>query len=319
MISFPADVVIEALFLGVLGRLPDVEGRDFYLTSLEERKLDLRGVVELLLRNPESQFQSFGAEEALRALYLAALGRLPDEAGAATYLEWFKRDASAKTLESIATVLHSSSELQDRLLPKEFADRALVDHSPNGEFMAIIRQLIGDSNGPGLMVELGLPFPNSSFSIDFLKLSGWRGVLIESLTELHPAIQSRFSGLNFELVEANVLERGVNAIKKKTPALQNVANFGYSDRPVTVSLASVLAATNVPNDFEILAVSGALNTADVINDLIGASEYRPALMVAELRPPRNWNEFAQVGLDPTVERAYRTVFSTEQSLLLARQ
>ena len=117
--------------------------------------------------------------------------------------------------EKIATALHSSPELQNRLLPKEFADCALIDHSRNGEFLAIIRQMIRDSHQPRLMVEVGLPFPNASFSIDFLRLWGWRGILIESSPELHPAIQSRFSGLNFELVEANVLDRGAGRSRRR--------------------------------------------------------------------------------------------------------
>jgi hypothetical protein len=317
MISFPSEVVIEALFVGILGRRPDVDGQTFYLNKIEERSLDLPGVVQALLASPERQVQFFTAEEAIRALYLAALGRAADEAGLASYLDCMKTGASLKILNAIAMALHTSPEHQNRLLPKELADRALIDHSPCGEFLAMIRHFVGVRRG--LMVEVGLPDPSSSYSIDFLRLSGWHGILIESSPELHPAIQSRFSGLDFELIEASVLDRGIRANRAAAtvPALRNVANLDLSD--IQIGLASVLSAAKVPHSFEILAVSGALNTADIINGLIGTSEYRPALVIAELRPPQDWTDFSQVGLEAKIEQTYKIALSSEVSVFLARK
>ena len=205
-VSFSADAVLEALYYGLLGREPDAEGRATYMRVLEESPAALSGVVNSLFNSEERKGTSFSPEEVMNALYIAALGRPPDAEGRAIYSSWIKADPSAKAIQRIAAALFNSPEHQNRLLPADVAGQVLIDHSPDGEFLALLRQLVTGTDRQGLLVEVGLPTPSASFSIDFLKLSGWRGILIEPSPELRPSIELRFSGLNFELVQARVLE-----------------------------------------------------------------------------------------------------------------
>jgi hypothetical protein len=179
----------------------------------------------------------------------------------------------------------------------------------------LLRHLITGTDRQGLLVEVGLPKPSASFSIDFLKLSGWRGILIEPSPQLRPSIESRFSGLNFELIQARVLDTEDETPAREDPALLSI---GLESRPLArVPLAAVLRKAGVPRDFEVLAVSGAPNTHEVINDMVEASGYRPTFLIVGLEAPGNWTAFSEVGLSNTVEQLYKVVYSTRRSIILA--
>ncbi len=255
----------------------------------------------------------------MNALYVAALGRPPDAEGRATYSNWVQADPSAKAIQRIAAALFNSPEHQNRLLPADVAGQVLIDHSPDGEFLALVRQLVTGTDRQSLLVEVGLPTPSASFSIDFLKLSGWRGILIEPSSELRFSIESRFSGLNFELVQARVLDTDIEdeTPARENPALLSIGLTTLERRSTLVRLAAVLSKAGVASDFEVLAISGARNTADVINDLIEASDYRPAFLIVGLKAPANWTEFSELGLRERVETLYKVVSSTPRSVILA--
>jgi hypothetical protein len=372
MLSYSAESVFDALYLGILGRTPDAEARARYLRMLDKAELDLPGLVEEVLggrgrqkpyftatqsvdaiyfaalgKLPDNDtraalaerismdsrsdvLSSIGAElynsehrftvsQAVDAIYFAALGKLPDNDARAALAERASMDSRGDVLSSIGAALYNNAEHQHRLLPENVSDRVLVDHSPNGEFFAMLRLFLG-ANGRGLMVEVGLPTPSASYSIDFLKLSGWRGLLIEPSPELRSSIEARFSGTDYELIQARVEAKTAESYEAgwRTAGALALAEL---DDAVTGNggLASVLANANVPTDFEILAVSNAVRTSEVINDLIGSSEYRPALILAELQPPLNWTDLAQLGLSEKTGQDYEVGFSTDRSVFLVRR
>ena len=168
-------------------------------------------------------------------------------------------------------------------------------------------------------MEVGVPKPNASFSIDFLRLSGWRGILIEPSSELLSTIEARFSGLDFELIQARVFAKTVEPHEAGWQAggfaLAEFEEVGLGH----AGLASVLAGASVPTAFEVLAVSSAVPASEVINDLIGTSEYRPALIIAELRPPLNLTDLSQLGLSDKTAQSYEIGLSTERSVFLVRR
>jgi hypothetical protein len=320
-VSFSVDEVIGALFVGILGREPDREGRATYMGILEQSPAALSSVVDSLFNSEERRGTSFSPAEVMNALYTAALGRSPDEAGQATYLGWIA-DPSPKALQRIAVALFNSPEHQNRLLPVNLAEQVLIDHSPSGEFVALLQHLVARSYGRGLMVEVGLAVPSASYSIDFLRLSGWRGILIEHSPDLRAAIESRFSGLDFRLVQARVLNTELEEESAESLALRSapidMAKLSKKNTAL-VRLASVLAEVGAPTNFEILAVSGAYNTADVINDLLETSDYRPAFIIVGLQAPQIWTTFTNVGLSPRVEQLYEVASATSLSIILARR
>ncbi len=317
--SYTAESVFDALSLGILGRVPDPETRAYYVGMLEKGELDLPAVVENVLSGRERQKPYFTADQAINAVHFAALGRAPDANARAALAERINMDSRSDVLSSIGATLFHCPEHQNRLLPSDVSDRVLVDHSPNGEFIAMLRLFLG-ANGRGVTVEVGLPTPSASYSIDFLRLSGWRGILIESAAELRSSIEARFSGVDFELVEAQV---GAKAAEPPEAGWQTAVSFALAELEDADAgngaLAPVLASANVPTNFEILAVRRALQTSEVINDLIATSEYRPALIIADLQPPLNWTDLSQLGLSEKTGQTYAVGLSTERSVLLVRR
>jgi hypothetical protein len=57
----------------------------------------------------------------------------------------------------------------------------------------------------------------------------------------------------------------------------------------------------------------------LINDLVGASDYRPLLIIAELEPPTNWTDFSQLGLSDKTAQSYKVGLSNERSIFLVRR
>jgi hypothetical protein len=318
MSSYTTESVFDSLHLGILGRAPDPTTRAYYVGMLEKGEADLPAVIKEVLGGRERQKPYFTAEQAIEAIHFAALGRVPDNNARAALAERVNTISRSDVLSGIGAALYNSAEHQNRLLPDNASDRVLVDHSPSGEFVAMLRLFLG-ANGRGLMVEVGLPTPNASYSIDFLRLSGWRGILIEPSSELRSSIEARFSGLDFELIQARVgaetAESHEVGWQAEGFALAELEDVG-SDH---AGLASVLAGASVPTAFEVLAVSGTVPTSEVINDLIGTSEYRPALIVAELRPPLNLTDLSQLGLSDRTAQSYEIGLSTERSVFLVRR
>jgi hypothetical protein len=319
MLSYTAESVFDALHVGLMGRAPDSVTRAHYVGLLEKGELDLPALVEQVLSGRERQRPYFTADQAIDAIHVAALGTLPDINIRARLAEEINSDSKSDVLSSIGAALFHSPEHQKRLLPDDVSDRVLIDHSPNGEFIEMLRLFLG-ANGRGLMVEVGLPTPNASYSIDFLRLSGWRGILIDSSAELQRSINARFSGIDFELIEAQV---GGKVAQPSEVAWQIAKGFALAELEDVDSangaLAPILASANVPINFEILAVSRGPYTSEVINDLIATSEYRPALIIAELEPPLNWTDLSQLGLSNKMGQSYRVGLSRRRSVFLVRR
>jgi hypothetical protein len=285
---------------------------------LEKADLELPALIEELLSGRERRRPYFMADQAIDAIHFAALGRLPDNNLRAQLAEQINGDTRSGVLIDIGTTVYNSAEHQNRILPANIAERVLVDHSPHGEFIAMLRLFLG-ANGRGLLVEVGLPTPSASFSIDFLALSDWRAIVIEPSSELRSAIEARFSGTNFELIQTRV---DSGAPEPPETVAHGAQAFGLASLSETdfrqSSLRSVLASANVPADFEVLAVSKAVRTAEVINDLIETSDYRPALIIAELEPPLNWTDLSQLGLGQEAAMSYKVALSMERSVFLVR-
>ena len=244
MLSYPAEVVFDTLQLSLLGRAADPETRAHYIRMLEREELGLPQIVEKIFQDRERQKPFFTAGQAIDAIHFAALGRLPDDSVRDQLADRINASSRSDVLNDVAGAVYNSAEHQNRLLPANFADRVLVDHSPNGEFIAMLRLFLG-VNGRGTIVEVGLSSPSASYSVDFLRLSGWRGILIEPSSELCAAIEARFSGADFELIRT----RADTSSAQAGPGRQAPGSFGLAEELDQVGsgdapLASVLAGVN---------------------------------------------------------------------------
>lgn len=61
MLSYSAESVFDALYVGILGRAPDAEARTRYVRMLETAELDLPGLVEEIQDGRERQKPYFTA------------------------------------------------------------------------------------------------------------------------------------------------------------------------------------------------------------------------------------------------------------------
>ena len=222
--SYSAESVFDALHFGILGAAAAPETRAYYVRLLETGSLEISALVQELLGGRRRQRPYFTADQAIDAVHFASLGRLPDAATRGRLAEQIEADPTDGVLINLGKALYGSAEHQDRMLPANVAERVLVDHSPNGEFMAMLRLFLG-ANGRGHLVEVGLPTPNSSYSRDFLALSRWRGIVVEPSLELGPLIEARFSGLDFELIPARVGAVAELETERQASAVSTISEF----------------------------------------------------------------------------------------------
>ena len=301
--TFTADEVLNALYSGLLRGPPDDKTHRSHARRLEADPASLPELVEHMAKRAEAPTVGFSTADAVRALYRSSLGRLPDPEGLATYTRLVNQNSAANGLDMAAEGLYNSAEHQDRILPHN-PNRILVDHTPNGEFRALLRQLLARASGSRTIVEVGVARASACFSFDIVSLMGWRAVLVEGSPIAQAGIEARFSGTNFELIKAGIL--------RPEP-------IEASNSKADTKLGALLASAGVPRGFEALALGKAENTADVLNELVSSDTFTPALVVLAIPLPPDCLSLRQIGLSQEVSRRYEVVWSTEHSTMLARR
>jgi hypothetical protein len=321
-LSFTVDEVLNALYGGILNRAPDPSGAAAISEKLTTDPSSLTDVVSDLLLSPERCGADHHQAQTLRAIYRAALGREPDAIGSALYGPWIQNDFDDGVMK-VADALFNCPEYQERILPLNL-DRVLVDHSPNGELRAILRELAPHHGDSTLIVEVGIDNPGATVSLDLVKLLDWRAVLIEPAQDRQIAIESRFSGTNYRLLPAEVLIRSpLSANGPSDPQTKLAADLELLDleatQPQLASLSKVLEKAGIPNEFGVLAIGVAQNTVDVLNELIQFSSFKPSRIILMTGVPNDLNRLEQLGLSDAVAAIYQIASTTSGSVLLRRK
>jgi len=173
---YSADLV-DAAYHGLLGREPDPEGFAVYKEELASSR-NLAGIMKELAHSEEFRQKSIvgQAPEIVRAIYLALLGREPDEEGLASYT------AQITDLDKIVSVfadIAHSEEFWQRLIAVHAQDlvkaafRGLLEREPEpeaaesysgnlssmGDLSAILADISKSDEFKGKA--LPLPFPSS--------------------------------------------------------------------------------------------------------------------------------------------------------------
>ena len=321
-VSFTLEEVLNAIYVGILNRAPDPSGATDISNRLTAEPAALAEVISNFVSSPERFSVDRYQGQTLRALYRAALGREPDQAGIASYAPWVQTDFYTGVIR-VADSLFNSAEYQDRVLPVNL-DRVLVDHSPHGELRAIIRELSPRGGAATLIVEVGVDDPGMTISLDLLKILDWRAVLLDPAPKRKVAIESRFSGTNYRLIEAAILRRNpLAALAEDEQAYRQakrVEELGLLDaQPPLVSLSEVLETAEVPHEFGILAIGFAPNTTEVLNELIELDQFKPSIIVLMTPIPKDFTHIKQLGLGDAVAASYEAASTTTGSIMLLRK
>lgn len=273
-------------------------------------------------RGPAVEKPIFPARDVIAALYVAAIGIKPTE-------EQLEEDLARLTADPLALDAFAA-HLRERAQSAMQSLRPLSDHSQFGELGMLLREFAGLAQTHGIIVDLGANSRNGSNSYDLLADFGWKGVLIEANPALIDGIRSDFDGLDYVLVDCAVglttgrqtLHLGIgDQISSLDPAL--VLRWGESFGGVEVDvrrLDDILREHRVPHDFDVLSIDVEGLDAEILNDLVATSEFRPRWIVAEVAMPlQSGATLADTDLSPLFISQYELVNRTLPNLILRRR
>lgn len=228
---------------------------------------------------------SYSIHETIRALYLVALGREPDQAGLEHYTTILKNNPNK--IHDICADIYNSQEHRQRILGLP----SIRDHSQYGEFRILLRHFVNSATQHQIVVDVGANGRERSNSYDLMENFGWRGILIEANPALWQEIEKQFAHLNFSLVRNAVSDTegtfpfylGINSDVSSLGQC-HAAAWGDVQGEIQVNvrrLGSILDEQSIPKDFDLLSLDIEGFDIAVLNDLAINTDYRPKLIIIE--------------------------------------
>lgn len=264
----------------------------------------------------------FSAREAIAALYSASVAFQPSEKQISEDVARVTGDPGA-----LGALAHRLRETAQRAVRQY---RPLSDHSQYGELGLLLRELVTAGRSHGIIVDVGANSRNGSNSYDLLADFGWKGVLIEANPQLIEGLRSGFEGLDYALINCAVglspgrqtLHLGVNdQVSSLDPVL--VQRWGERMGGIEVDvrrLDDILTEHQVPHDFDILSIDVEGLDAEILNDLVATTSYRPRWIVAEVTMPFHGSPtLADSQLSSLLVSQYELTSRTLSNLVLRRR
>lgn len=260
----------------------------------------------------------FSAQEVVRSLYLASLGREPDKEGAAHF-----SSALTRNRDSLAEIANTLFHCEERTEIKQSS--SLQDHSQFGELGIVIGLLIKSGSKHQFIVDVGARGRERSNSYDLLHM-GWSALLVEANPALYDNIIQEFSGTVFELAKCAVgsvegilpFYIGVNDDVSSLLA-DSASGWGEIQGQIDVEvvrLHNLLEKNKVPLDFDILSLDIEGVDVAVLNDLIANSRYRPRIVIIEASYDFATKALSDVSASIEVQKIYRIAGQTRANLIL---
>lgn len=260
----------------------------------------------------------FSAQEVVCALYLASLGREPDESGLLHFSGTLKQDRNA-----LNKVAHALFESEERA--KVSWSVSLPDHSQFGELGLILQTFIKLGSMHQMIVDVGARGRERSNSYDLLHM-GWNALLVEANPTLYENIAIEFAGTKFELAKCAVgpvegLMPFYIGVNDDVSSLLFDSASGWGDikgqiQVKVVRLHKLLDQHNVPLDFDILSLDIEGVDVPVLNDLIEQSRYRPRVVIIEASYDFATKTLSDVRASSEVQKLYKIVAQTRANLIL---
>ena len=202
-------------------------------------------------------------------------------------------------------------------------DRLIVDHSPNGEFIPLLRHLASRSSPEPLIVEVGIDNAATTVSLESRQVAQLACHLdrIRSGTPRRNRIPVQRARLpvaprrDIGPRERRRSGRGRECPARRAPAEPEGQRRGASparipDRNAFGSRRSRL--------FELLVIGAASNAVGVVNDLLSDRLFMPAVIVVTTDVPTDSAALEQLGLSTAVATSYDVVSTSPRSITLAR-
>jgi len=255
------------------------------------------------------------------ALHRATFGTLPETDVIVALVSEIGDDPGV--LDVVATRLGNlASEL------KRKSEHSLADHSQDGEYRFLLRELIRAGSRYRVIVDVGANGVEGSNSYDLLTEFGWKGLLIEANPALLPRIRLAFGHTDHILVGCAIgvetgrlpLHLGVHD-QISSLIESNAASFGTVHGTVDVEvrrLGDVLDDHDIAHDFDILSLDIEGMDVGVLNDLIATTAYRPLLISIEGSYFGQTQALADIGLSDAVASVYDIAAKTAANLILRR-
>jgi FkbM family methyltransferase len=234
-------------------------------------------------------------EDIVSALYETLLLRSPDPDGLKHKVDAILtgqlgfRDVIKAILRS-KEFSRTHTAFYNRYVDREVA-RFTNDMSQFGEIALLLKQMINQAAMHRILVDVGARGRERSNSYDFLRVFGWRGLLIEANPALIEGIRRDFAGLDAEILNcavSNYTGQGLLHIgaNDDVSSLNEQNAVGWGDLrggiDVTVDrLSEILKAYDIPLDFDLLSLDIEGEDVKVFNELVQPAGYRPRWVIIE--------------------------------------
>ena len=258
--------------------------------------------------------------EIVTTIYIALLGREPDQLGLDTFVELYKSDGLQKVLEAIG----GSEEMRKRVSATNYREHWSLSQFREVE---ILLSLMTSNVAPSkIIVDVGAAGVHLSNSIDLISSIGWKGILIEANPKDAALLAEAVKDIDATVLNCAVSDTEGEAtfFLGKHPhhsslKLEMTSSWGPIDGEITVTkrrLPNILKDENVPEVFGVLSLDIEGVEFEVINDLLDNSNYRPQWMIIEWGEKLYEATLSDERLTEKIRQEYSIVGGTEANIFL---
>ena len=258
--------------------------------------------------------------EIVTTIYIALLGRKPDEQGLLAFVELYKSDGLQKVLEEIG----GSEEMRKHVSATNYREHWSLSQFREVE---ILLSLMTSTVAPSkIIVDVGAAGVHLSNSIDLISSIGWKGILIEANPEDAALLTEAVKDINATVLNYAVSDSEGEAtfFLGRHPHFSSLkpemtSFWGPITGEVTVTkrrLPNILKDENVPEVFGVLSLDIEGVEFEVINDLLDNSNYRPQWMIIEWGEKLYEATLSDERLTEKIRHEYSIVGGTEANIFL---
>jgi FkbM family methyltransferase len=258
--------------------------------------------------------------EIVTTIYVALLGREPDEQGLLNFVELYKSDGLQKVLEEIG----GSEEMRKHVSATNYREHWSLSQFREVE---ILLSLMTSTVAPSkIIVDVGAAGVHLSNSIDLISSIGWKGILVEANPEDAALLAEAVKDIDATVLNYAVSDSEGEAtfFLGRHPHFSSLkpemtSFWGPIEGEVTVTkrrLPNILKDENVPEVFGVLSLDIEGVEFEVINDLLDNSNYRPQWMIIEWGEKLYEATLSDERLTEKIRHEYSIVGGTEANIFL---